>query len=59
MDLLLESGKVLDTTEIPAGFDPAFCSVCGCRVGWYDTGFGDEAPVMRCDDCADAERSDA
>lgn len=46
-----DTGRTWDTAYLRAGIDPMFCSSCGERVGWYDTGHGDE-PVGYCDHCA-------
>ena len=46
-----DTGRVWDTESLRDGIEPMYCSTCGNRVGWFDSGHGDE-PVGYCDHCA-------
>lgn len=47
-----DTGKTLNTENLPPYVQPCFCGVCGNRIGWYHDGFMDESSAYWCDDCA-------
>ena len=51
MIIRTELGKLLQTENLPENIEPCFCCKCDCRLGWYDTDFGEQS-VAYCDDCA-------
>lgn len=49
MEIRTDSG-ILDTERLPGTYEPCFCAMCGCRIGWkYEE---TDNFIGLCDDCA-------
>ena len=53
MNLPLQDGKSLDTANLRPDIEPCFCSQCGERLGWFDTGYSGDPGILFCDECAE------